>query len=135
MRITRAQFDGLDKYKYSGIDKSVLSRHVLTPYWNLLVKAFPRWLAPNAVGIDARLQKRRERIRARQGGLPSCHRVLSPLAAGCRPTVCCAGAEAAAGCSPYRSRWGPQPPASGSRLGTWHRRQPCSPLPLPLALP
>lgn len=51
MRITKAQFTGLDQYKYSGIDKSVLSRHVLTPWWNWLVTCFPLTLAPNAVGI------------------------------------------------------------------------------------
>jgi ethanolaminephosphotransferase len=52
MRITKAQFRGLDQYKYSGIDKSVLSRHVLTPWWNWLVTCFPRSLAPNAVSMS-----------------------------------------------------------------------------------
>lgn len=49
MRITKAQFKGIDQYKYSSIDKSVLSRTVLAPWWNWLVTCFPMNLAPNAV--------------------------------------------------------------------------------------
>ncbi|KAJ1988193.1 hypothetical protein H4R33_002525 [Dimargaris cristalligena] len=39
----------LHKYKYSGIDKSLLSRYVLCHYWNNLVKLFPMWMAPNLI--------------------------------------------------------------------------------------
>ncbi len=49
MRITKTQFAGLDQYKYSGIDKSVVSRHILGPFWNWLVTCFPKTLAPNTV--------------------------------------------------------------------------------------
>lgn len=49
MRITKAQYAGLDKYKYSGMDKSVVSRYVLGPFWTWLVTLFPRNLAPNMV--------------------------------------------------------------------------------------
>ena len=49
MRITKAQFRGLDQYKYSGVDKSVVSRHILGPFWNWLVTCFPKTLAPNTV--------------------------------------------------------------------------------------
>lgn len=31
----------LREYKYSGHDGSLLSRYILTPYWNNLVKIFP----------------------------------------------------------------------------------------------
>lgn len=50
MRITKAQFKGLDQYKYSGVDKSVVSKHILGPFWTWLVTCFPRTLAPNTVG-------------------------------------------------------------------------------------
>ena len=64
MRITKAQFAGLDQYKYSSIDQSFLSRRVLGPWWNWLVTLFPYNLAPNAVSClllacAARPQKRR----------------------------------------------------------------------------
>lgn len=32
----------LRKYSYSGYDGSLLSKYVLTPYWNNLVKIFPK---------------------------------------------------------------------------------------------
>ena len=49
MRITKKQLAGVDQYKYSGIDKSVLSKHVLGPFWTWLVTCFPLTLAPNTV--------------------------------------------------------------------------------------
>jgi hypothetical protein len=49
MRITKKQLAGVDKYKYSGVDKSVLSKHVLGPFWTWLVTCFPLTLAPNTV--------------------------------------------------------------------------------------
>ncbi|KAJ2961355.1 hypothetical protein NQZ79_g3358 [Umbelopsis isabellina] len=47
--------DNLSKYKYSGTDKSLLSRYVLTPYWNRLVKLFPLWVAPNLITMSGLL--------------------------------------------------------------------------------
>ncbi|KAF7723078.1 hypothetical protein EC973_002362 [Apophysomyces ossiformis] len=41
----------LHRYKYGGIDKSLVSRHILTPYWNALVKIFPLWVAPNMITL------------------------------------------------------------------------------------
>ncbi|WVW78960.1 hypothetical protein I302_100923 [Kwoniella bestiolae CBS 10118] len=49
MRITKKQLAGLDQYKYSGVDKSVLSKHVLGPFWTWLVTLFPKTLAPNTI--------------------------------------------------------------------------------------
>ncbi|KAI9635659.1 CDP-alcohol phosphatidyltransferase-domain-containing protein [Dioszegia hungarica] len=49
MRITKAQLKGLDQYKYSGIDKSVVSRYALGPFWTWLVTIMPRNLAPNSI--------------------------------------------------------------------------------------
>ncbi|KAG0073368.1 hypothetical protein BGZ89_004207 [Linnemannia elongata] len=39
----------LSKYKYSGIDESLLSRYVLGPYWTKLVTFFPVTMAPNTI--------------------------------------------------------------------------------------
>ena len=52
MRLTKAHLAGVDQYKYSGMDKSVVSKHVLGPYWTWLVTLFPTNLAPNAVSLD-----------------------------------------------------------------------------------
>lgn len=53
MRITKAQYKGLDAYKYSGMDKSVVSRYILGPFWTWLVTLFPRNLAPNMVSLTS----------------------------------------------------------------------------------
>ncbi|XP_030562088.1 ethanolaminephosphotransferase 1 [Drosophila novamexicana] len=45
--LTREQIDGFDNYKYSAIDTSPLSQYVMHPFWDWLVKFFPRWFAPN----------------------------------------------------------------------------------------
>jgi ethanolaminephosphotransferase len=63
MRLTKAHLAGLDQYKYSGVDKSIVSRHVLGHWWNWLVTLFPRTLAPNAVSGCA------ERARGRWRGV------------------------------------------------------------------
>ncbi|KAI0079539.1 choline ethanolaminephosphotransferase [Panus rudis PR-1116 ss-1] len=41
----------LKKYSYKGVDKSLLSRHVLNPYWNWLVTWWPTWVAPNVITL------------------------------------------------------------------------------------
>ncbi|XP_045484263.1 ethanolaminephosphotransferase 1 [Pieris rapae] len=38
---------GFNNYKYSAIDTSPLSKYVMHPTWNTLVKIVPRWVAPN----------------------------------------------------------------------------------------
>jgi ethanolaminephosphotransferase len=57
MRITKKQLAGVDQYKYSGVDKSVLSKYVLGPFWTWLVTLFPRSLAPNTVSGGVYLVK------------------------------------------------------------------------------
>lgn len=65
--IPKDALEGLRSYKYKGVDKSVasfchslvsaidafcrsiLSRYVLNPYWNQLVKLWPKSVAPNTV--------------------------------------------------------------------------------------
>ncbi|ORX36138.1 CDP-alcohol phosphatidyltransferase-domain-containing protein [Kockovaella imperatae] len=49
MRITKTQLAGVDKYKYSGVDKSIVSKHILGPFWTWLVTLFPTSLAPNTI--------------------------------------------------------------------------------------
>ena len=41
----------LRSYKYSSVDKSLLSKYVLQHYWNAFVKLLPLWLAPNMVTL------------------------------------------------------------------------------------
>ena len=42
---------GLRSYRYKGVDKSPISKHILTPYWNLAVTFLPMWMAPNLVTL------------------------------------------------------------------------------------
>jgi hypothetical protein len=39
----------LNKYSYRSVDKSVVSRYVLSPFWNWFVTLWPKWIAPNTV--------------------------------------------------------------------------------------
>ncbi|KAK4940593.1 hypothetical protein LTR10_019352 [Elasticomyces elasticus] len=41
----------LKSYKYSSVDKSLISNHILRHYWNASVKLLPMWLAPNMVTL------------------------------------------------------------------------------------
>lgn len=41
----------IHKYKYAAIDKSLISRYVLGPYWNWLVTLFPLSVAPNTITL------------------------------------------------------------------------------------
>ncbi|KAL8639324.1 MAG: hypothetical protein Q9228_003630 [Teloschistes exilis] len=41
----------LKSYKYSSVDKSLLSRYILKHYWNGFVELLPLWLAPNMVTL------------------------------------------------------------------------------------
>uniref|UniRef100_A0A023EUD9 Putative sn-12-diacylglycerol ethanolamine-and cholinephosphotransferase n=1 Tax=Aedes albopictus TaxID=7160 RepID=A0A023EUD9_AEDAL len=45
--LKEAHLKGFEKYKYSCVDNSILSVHVMHPFWNWLVQFFPRWIAPN----------------------------------------------------------------------------------------
>ncbi|KZT42602.1 Choline/ethanolaminephosphotransferase [Sistotremastrum suecicum HHB10207 ss-3] len=44
--------NGLSKYSYKSVDKSLLSNYVLNPYWNQLVKLWPLWVAPNTITLS-----------------------------------------------------------------------------------
>jgi len=42
----------LTRYKYQGVDKSLLSNYVLNPYWNWLVEQWPKSVAPNTITLS-----------------------------------------------------------------------------------
>ncbi|KAF7716518.1 Choline/ethanolamine phosphotransferase family protein [Penicillium ucsense] len=41
----------LKSYKYSSVDKSFISNHILRHYWNAFVELLPMWIAPNMVTL------------------------------------------------------------------------------------
>ncbi|KAG2351953.1 hypothetical protein BDR07DRAFT_1440508 [Suillus spraguei] len=41
----------LKKYSYKGVDESLVSRYLLTPYWNWFIKLFPLTIAPNTITL------------------------------------------------------------------------------------
>ncbi|KAG2353958.1 hypothetical protein BDR07DRAFT_1431272 [Suillus spraguei] len=41
----------LKKYSYQGVDESLVSRYLLTPYWNWFIKLFPLTIAPNTITL------------------------------------------------------------------------------------
>lgn len=45
--LTEDHLKGFDKYKYSAVDTNPLSIYLMHPFWNLIVHACPRWIAPN----------------------------------------------------------------------------------------
>ncbi|SNX82428.1 related to EPT1 - sn-1,2-diacylglycerol ethanolamine- and cholinephosphotransferase [Melanopsichium pennsylvanicum] len=50
--IPKSRVDNLHLYKYSGTDKSLVSKHILGPYWNWLVTLFPTSVAPNTITLS-----------------------------------------------------------------------------------
>lgn len=42
---------GLKSYRYRGVDKSPISKYILTPYWSWAVTFLPMWMAPNLVTL------------------------------------------------------------------------------------
>jgi ethanolaminephosphotransferase len=49
--IPPAALSNLASYKYSGLDKSILSNYVMCHYWTFMVELLPMWLAPNLVTL------------------------------------------------------------------------------------
>lgn len=41
----------LRKYKYSGVDRSILSKYVLNAFWTWCAERMPLWLAPNCITL------------------------------------------------------------------------------------
>jgi ethanolaminephosphotransferase len=51
--IRQQQLIRLKEYKYSGVDRSLISRYVLKPYWwSQVIKLFPLSMAPNAITLS-----------------------------------------------------------------------------------
>ena len=51
--IRQEQLPGLKQYQYSGVDRSLLSRYVLSPYWwSQVIRLFPLSMAPNAITLS-----------------------------------------------------------------------------------
>ncbi|KAG9020516.1 hypothetical protein FS837_008135, partial [Tulasnella sp. UAMH 9824] len=47
--IADEKLENLRKYKYSAVDKSILSKYVLNPFWTWFVTLWPTWVAPNTI--------------------------------------------------------------------------------------
>ncbi|XP_050375769.1 choline/ethanolaminephosphotransferase 1-like isoform X2 [Argentina anserina] len=43
--------NALHKYKYSGVDHSLVSKYVLNPFWTRFVNFFPLWMPPNMITL------------------------------------------------------------------------------------
>ncbi len=37
--------ENLSKYHYSGVDKSILAKYILQPFWTRAVNLLPTWMA------------------------------------------------------------------------------------------
>lgn len=49
--LSKEALEHLKSYKYSSVDKSLISNYILRHYWNGFVKLLPMWLAPNMVTL------------------------------------------------------------------------------------
>ena len=53
MYIRQEQLPRLEEYKYSGVDRSLLSKYILKPFYtHVAIKAFPMAMAPNAITLS-----------------------------------------------------------------------------------
>ncbi|GAA0154099.1 transferase [Lithospermum erythrorhizon] len=41
----------LHRYKYSGVDHSIVSKYILQPFWSRFVNFFPLWMPPNMITL------------------------------------------------------------------------------------
>lgn len=53
--LSQEEIKGFDNYKYSSIDNSPLAVYVSHPFWNQVVKLYPKWLAPNVLTFGGML--------------------------------------------------------------------------------
>jgi len=50
--IKDSDIKALKKYKYSSVDKSLIQKYILNPYWCWLVEKVPLWIAPNLITLS-----------------------------------------------------------------------------------
>ncbi|KAI8147685.1 CDP-alcohol phosphatidyltransferase-domain-containing protein [Fennellomyces sp. T-0311] len=48
---TQEQLENLRYYKYAAIDKSYVTKYILSHYWNWAITLFPMWIAPNLITL------------------------------------------------------------------------------------
>ena len=41
----------LRRYKYSGVDHSLVAKYILQPFWSRFVNLFPLWFPPNMITL------------------------------------------------------------------------------------
>ncbi|OJA19270.1 hypothetical protein AZE42_04494 [Rhizopogon vesiculosus] len=49
--LSQSALKNLKKYSYKGVDESLVSRYLLTPYWNWFIKLWPLTIAPNTITL------------------------------------------------------------------------------------
>jgi ethanolaminephosphotransferase len=49
--VPKKGLENLSKYHYSGVDKSILAKYILQPFWTRAVNWLPAWMAPNLVTL------------------------------------------------------------------------------------
>ncbi|KAG2144675.1 CDP-alcohol phosphatidyltransferase-domain-containing protein [Suillus bovinus] len=49
--LSQPALKNLKKYSYKGVDESLVSHYLLTPYWNWFIKLFPLTIAPNTITL------------------------------------------------------------------------------------
>ncbi|KAK0224724.1 choline ethanolaminephosphotransferase [Armillaria nabsnona] len=50
--LPQQSLENLKKYSYKGVDKSLVSRYVLNPFWNWFVTLWPMTVAPNTITLS-----------------------------------------------------------------------------------
>ncbi|CAM6082014.1 unnamed protein product [Calypogeia fissa] len=43
--------EALQRYKYSGVDRSYVAKYILQPFWRWIVNFFPLWMPPNGITL------------------------------------------------------------------------------------
>lgn len=49
--LSKEALSNLKHYKYGAIDKSLITKYIMKPYWDFAVTLFPLWIAPNLITL------------------------------------------------------------------------------------